>query len=82
METSWTISLLANSTAIAISAMLGIWYTQRQKKKDKDRVVSGWNYLAAFALVAIGAFISYLFAYILFGYVPMSRISRGLIPTK
>ena len=81
MQTSWKISLLANSTAIAVSALLGIWYSQHQKKITKDEIqnVSGWKYLAVFALVALGAFLSYLVAYILFGYVPMSKISHGII---
>jgi hypothetical protein len=83
METSWKISLLANSTAIAVSALLGIWYSQRQRNnsKDKDQTISGWGYVGVLLLVGMGAFLSYLLAYILFGYVPMSRISKGLINT-
>jgi len=81
MQTSWKVSLLANSMAIAVSALLGIWYSQRQKRtnKDENQNVSGWKYLVVFALVAFGAFLSYMVTYILFGYVPMSKISGGII---
>ena len=80
METSWKISLIANSTAIAVSGLLGIWYSHHQKKniKDDDKL-SVWTYVVAFILVALGAFLSYLVAYLVFGYVPMSKISKGII---
>lgn len=79
MKTSWQISLIANSTAIAISALLGIWFSHRQNKKIKDDdQLSTWTYVVVFLLVALGAFLSYLVAYLIFGYVPMSKIAKGI----
>jgi hypothetical protein len=84
MQTSWKISLLANSTALAVSALLGIWYSHHKMKttKDDNQIVSGWDYPVVFVLVALGAFLSYLITYVLFGYVPMSKITGGIIRIK
>lgn len=78
MQTRWYVSLVANSCAIAISALLGVWWEERvpiEKRTPKGFM----DYLGAFLLVATGAFLAYCTVYILFGYVPMSQIARGFI---
>ena len=85
METVWYISILTNSSAISLAALLGILYEQWRKKTitkkhlTTDSSLQWYDYLAFFVLTGLGAILSYSITYILFGYVPMSKLKRGLI---
>ena len=74
MKTAWGISLVANSAAIAFSALLGTLISKRWPKEEETHL-AGWGYLTYFCVVALGAFASYMVVFGLFGYVPMSKIS-------
>ena len=85
IETVWYISILTNSCAIALAALLGVlyenWRKNSLKNKNKPSTTSleWYDYLAFFTLTGLGALFSYYITYILFGYVPMSKLKRGLI---
>jgi len=85
MNTVWYVSILTNSAAIALAALLGILYAQwrlkamRKRHESLHATLEWYDYLAFFILTGLGALTAYAITYSLFGYVPMSKLKRGLI---
>ena len=85
IETIWYISILTNSAAISLAALLGILYAQwrlktlRKKHQSVHTTLKWYDYIAFFILTGLGALIAYSITYTLFGYVPMSKLKQGLI---
>ena len=85
MKTIWYISILTNTAAISLAAVLGILYAQwrlkalRKKHKAVPTTLKWYDYLAFFTLTGLGALLAYSITYVLFGYVPMSKLKKGLI---
>ena len=72
------LSILTNAIAIALSFIIGIFYTTYRKEsyisEERESNLKWYDYFIAMLLSIATAFTAYFIVFLISGYLPMSRI--------
>jgi len=72
------LSIMTNAIAIALSFIIGIFYTTYRKESyistEEEDNLKWYDYIIALLLSIVTALTSYFMVFIISGYLPMSRI--------